>query len=1254
MTAPRLDILNINFYDWAGERLYRGGAERYVLDLAGLARSIGLVPRILQNAWQPFATTVDGIEVVGVPAATQVDFHALSAGFAPQVEGAALVIASPLELACALPGSTPVIGISHGIWWDDPSGQLADPDRERSRLREALARVATCVCVDTNFINWVRTQGDPAQPKLEYLPNCVALDRFPAQAKSFDGPLRVLFPRRLCAERGFPGVLEAFDYLLPRHPDLELHLCGGGAEREEVLAREFVARHRDRARWSDLPMDEMPSAYAASHVVLVPTEYGEGTSLACIEGMATNNAVVATHVGGLPNLVLDGYNGLLIKPGPQALVDAVERLVADRVLTARLAAHALEVAVTFGRARWQTRWLDLMGRALGRAPMAAELRGTAAVPDARAPATAAADPAHDAKRLALSLADAMASRDSLADAMRLVVQERDAARRHRERTMAERDAARAESDLARRERSLAVAQAELDRRELATAKDAVAAVSAERDALAIKAQDRERMATEASTREADLRRVVGGLEHALSARDEGIVWLRDELKLAYDRFARRRASVKLTGIDFAYALANRFPRAKRFAKALVPSAIRRRFNRASAEQQGLASPPAAAATAGAAPAIATYAAPTTNALAPAGSALAPAGAAGTPAAAAPSGYDVICFANIEWSARYQRPQHMMSRFADDGHRVFYVIASRAPPPGEPYAIEPVAHNVFQVCLAVDAMQDFYGKAMSDGNEAAMAEAVAALARDRRIKAAITVVHLPYWARLAERLRERRDWRIVYDCMDEWADFPAIGRELLVEEERLVRTADLVTVTAALLEQKWSGVARRCVLARNGVDFDFFARNCVPNGILEGVRRPIVGYYGALADWVDLELIAAVARRRPDWNFVLLGDVFVKDLCGLDALPNVQLLGRRPYQEMPKYLYHFDVCLVPFKLNDVTHAVDPVKFYEYISAGKPVVAVPLKEMAIYGDYAYFATGPDEFVAGIESALAENDPALWNRRVALARDNDWAERYRVTRDAVEAAHPLVSIIVVSYFNAEMTRLCVESIFRTQTWPRIELIVVDNASTDETRTYLKFLNRVRPDVTIILNDENRGFAAANNQGLAVARGEFIVLLNNDTVVPRGWLEPLLAHLRDPGIGMVGPVTNFVGNEAKVAVDYESLDRMEDFAERYTGAHAGRTFDIAVLAMFCVMFTRATFERIGLLDEGFGMGMFEDDDYSKRMHSAGLRTVCAEDAFVHHFGQAAFKKLIASGEYHRLWETNQAYFEAKWGEWKPHEHRQ
>lgn len=1230
MTAPRVDILNVNFFDWRGDRFYNGGAERYVLELAALARSIGLAPRLLQNAEEPFTRSVEGVEVLGVPAAGTIDFAGLSRGLAPHVEGAALVIVSQLELACALPAGVPAIGISHGIWWDDPERRHVDPDPGRIRLLEALMRVDACVCVDTNFVNWARATGAPHRGPLVYLPNFVALDRYRPGDKDFGGRLNALFPRRLVRERGFHATLDAFDELLARHDDLELTLCGGGAPAEEAMARAFAARHAQRVRWTDEPLEAMPDVYASSHIVLVPTEFAEGTSLSCLEAMAARNAVIATHVGGLTNLVVDGYNGLLIAPGARPIVEAVERLLADRALAARLAAHALGVASTFGLARWQARWLSLLQQALGRRDLVAP---GCALPPAAAPADA------DARPLEAAFADAVAARDRLQDSLRLAVAERDAARRRQERALVESGAARAEAETAQRERDIA-------QREGALARDLLAQLQRERDQLAadVARHRDEATAAESAHRAAEDR--VATLTDVVAARDAGIAWLHGELALAYDRLARRRRSFKLLGVDLAHALTTRVPGLKRVLKAILPFSVRHRLNQAAAI--GLSAPSAALAAmpTGASPHAATPSATPAAIPVPAHP--------GAPAdVTRPAGFDVVCLANIEWTARHQRPQHMMSHFAADGHRVFYVIASRTPPPGETYAVEAVAPNVFQVTLAVPRAQDFYGETMTEASEHAMAEALAALARDQRIKTAVGVVHLPYWTRLALRLRRDRGWRILYDCMDEWTDFPAIGRDVLVDEERLVREADVVTVTAALLEEKWRGHAKRCVLVRNGVDFAFFARHCAPNELLAEARRPIVGYYGALADWVDLELVAAVARARPEWTFVLIGDVFVEDLAGLDALPNVRLLGRRPYEDMPRYLYHFDVCMVPFKLNDVTHAVDPVKFYEYVSAGKPVVAVPLKEMAVYGEHAYFATGAEAFEQAIARALAEGDPALWARRVALARANDWAERYRATLEAIEAAHPLVSIVVVSYFNAPLTRLCLESILARQTWPRIEVIVVDNASTDETRAYLRYLARVRPEVRVILNGENRGFAAANNQGLAIARGDYLVLLNNDTVVPRGWLEPLLARLDDPAVGLVGPVTNFAGNEARIDVDYSSLDQMEAFAERYVREHAGRTFDIPVLAMFCVAMRRDTFARIGPLDERFGVGMFEDDDYCRRAHAAGLRTLCVEDAFVHHFGQAAFKKLIETGEYGRLWAANQRYFESKWGDWTPHRHR-
>ncbi|MCB0207978.1 MAG: glycosyltransferase [Anaerolineae bacterium] len=617
-------------------------------------------------------------------------------------------------------------------------------------------------------------------------------------------------------------------------------------------------------------------------------------------------------------------------------------------------------------------------------------------------------------------------------------------------------------------------------------------------------------------------------------------------------------------------------------------------------------------------------------------------------------YDIVCLANIEWESRYQRPQQLMTQFGRNGQRVFYVIASQFVKLGHPkgFQANPVAPNVFEIQLQGHGPLNFYHDPLSEIQATHFLASIEQLKRQFHIHAAAIIVDLAYWTPLALTLRKQWHWPIIYNCMDEWADFPNIGPAILEQEKQLVCESDATVVTAALLKEKWLAQARQCHLVRNGVDFDFFEAHTQPNILLKALAHPIIGYYGALAEWVDFELIYYLATQRPTWNFVLIGDRFVEPLEHLEALPNVHLLGRQPYQDMPRYLYQFDVCILPFKLNAVTHAVDPVKLYEYFSCGKPTVAVPLHEIQIYADHLYLADSPKTFLTQLEHALAETDLALMHNRITLARTNNWHSRYTQFDMLVRQLFPPASIIIVTYNNLKLTQLCLESIIRNTTYPRYEIIIVDNHSTDGTRNYLRYLTRRFTHVSVILNSENRGFAAANNQGLKQAAGERLVLLNSDTVVPKGWLVSLLAHLRDPQIGLVGPVTNFIGNEAKIEVPYVHLQHMARFAAKHMLAHQGQCFDIHVLAMFCVGLRRDVFEAIGWLDEQFGIGMFEDDDYSYRVRAKGYRIVCARDTFVHHFGQAAFKKLMASGEYHHLWQTNQAYFESKWGRWIPHKH--
>jgi len=250
------------------------------------------------------------------------------------------------------------------------------------------------------------------------------------------------------------------------------------------------------------------------------------------------------------------------------------------------------------------------------------------------------------------------------------------------------------------------------------------------------------------------------------------------------------------------------------------------------------------------------------------------------------------------------------------------------------------------------------------------------------------------------------------------------------------------------------------------------------------------------------------------------------------------------------------------------------------------------------------------------------------------------------------PDAAVVVVTRDNLPFLRLCLESVLAAGA-PE-ELIVVDNGSIDGTAEYVARLAELNSGVTLVRNESNRGFAAASNQGAALATAPVLVLLNDDTAVSPGWLERITAHLDSARVGMVGPTTNRTGNEAQVDAGYRTWAEFVRFADGRATEHAGEAFELSTLTMFCVAMPRELYEEIGPLDERFGIGLLEDDDYSRRVRDAGYRLLCADDAFVHHFGETSFGKLVASGEYGRVLEANRRRFEEKWqAPWEPYERR-
>ncbi len=252
------------------------------------------------------------------------------------------------------------------------------------------------------------------------------------------------------------------------------------------------------------------------------------------------------------------------------------------------------------------------------------------------------------------------------------------------------------------------------------------------------------------------------------------------------------------------------------------------------------------------------------------------------------------------------------------------------------------------------------------------------------------------------------------------------------------------------------------------------------------------------------------------------------------------------------------------------------------------------------------------------------------------------------------PHTSVVVVTFDNLVFTRLCLESVLTGGFDRGAELIVVDNASSDGTPEYLRRLAAADGRVRAVFNDTNRGFAPAANQGLALARGRVLVLLNNDTMVAPGWLTGLRRHLTAPAVGLVGPVTNRSGNQAQVETEYQTHGGFLREARARARTRRGQARAIPVPLMFCVAMRRDVWAEVGPLDERFEVGLFEDEDYALRVRAAGYRLHCAEDVLVHHFGQASLGKLAADGAYGALFHANRRRFEDKWGRaWKPHRHR-
>jgi len=245
-------------------------------------------------------------------------------------------------------------------------------------------------------------------------------------------------------------------------------------------------------------------------------------------------------------------------------------------------------------------------------------------------------------------------------------------------------------------------------------------------------------------------------------------------------------------------------------------------------------------------------------------------------------------------------------------------------------------------------------------------------------------------------------------------------------------------------------------------------------------------------------------------------------------------------------------------------------------------------------------------------------------------------------------LVSIVILTFNQLKYTRECVESIRKHTPEPH-EIIFVDNGSKDGTVKWLRRLVKDNPNYKLIENRENVGFARGCNQGIEASSGEYILLLNNDVVVTEDWLAGMLECLNSsPDIGIVGPMTNNISGPQKVdSVSYSSMNEMEAYARGFREKYRYRRVPSRRIVGFCMLFRQELVNRIGVLDESFGSGNFEDDDYCLRAAMEGYRNVIAADVFIHHYGSRSFKG--NNIDYASAMAKNRKIFVDKWSSMAP-----
>lgn len=361
--------------------------------------------------------------------------------------------------------------------------------------------------------------------------------------------------------------------------------------------------------------------------------------------------------------------------------------------------------------------------------------------------------------------------------------------------------------------------------------------------------------------------------------------------------------------------------------------------------------------------------------------------------------DIVCFSHLRWDLVYQRPQHLLMRAAR-GNRVSVIE--------EPMFGAEMPH------LKEELLDDGLMRVIPQLPEGTplreqqllLRRLVDSYLQEHGIRRFIAWYYTPLALRFAGHLRPELT---VYDCMDDLGSFLGADRELPLLERSLLARSDVVFTGGYSLYRARRHEHANIHAFPSSIDAEHFA-SARARGTIEpvdqaGIPGPRFGFFGVIDERLDMELLAGVAEARPDWQFIMIGPVVKIDPATLPRLPNIHWLGRKDYAELPDYVAHWDVALMPFALNAATRFISPTKTLEYLAAGKQVVSTPITDVVTpYGKAGLvrIATGAGEFTAACQAALEAGPDAAWLAAVDSAlKATSWDATWEQMAEQLEAA-------------------------------------------------------------------------------------------------------------------------------------------------------------------------------------------------------------------------------------------------------------